>query len=362
MIPTVRISELIGQFYDAILEPERWAAGMEEFCNLVDAKAASIQTFNPREGSIGLYIQHGCDPAYTQSLMSTYAAMTPTGTSIFLAEIDEPMSVFAFIDESEFRDSRFYREWCVPQGYFDMVGTLFSKQLSEVGALSATRLESQPRFDAEAKELFSLLTPHIRRSIKIAGLLENKVREMEQLAGAIDQLQAAVLIVESSGRILRANGAGEDALAAGGPLRSSSGMLVVSDPALRLAIKTALERSPPQPALLPVAQPGEQQKLLAVMPLSATRRDFALFLKSEEPDIPAIGRHLVSAFQLTPREVGVLMPLLDGLSPTEVAEKLGIEISTVRTHLQKLFAKTGTQSQVELVARVLCSMPPVRLG
>jgi DNA-binding CsgD family transcriptional regulator len=57
-----------------------------------------------------------------------------------------------------------------------------------------------------------------------------------------------------------------------------------------------------------------------------------------------------------------LLPLLEGLSPAEVSERLGIAIATVRTHLHNLFRKTGTDSQVQLVNLILSAMPPVKLS
>jgi DNA-binding CsgD family transcriptional regulator len=354
------LSRLIGHVYDSILEPEGWKLTLAEFCQLIDAKAASIHTFNPMNKSVGLYIEHGTNAEFTPSLMSTYAAMVPTGASMFLADVGEPMGFFDYIDEDEFRESRFYREWCVPQGYYDMLGALISKQANEIGALTAARSESQPRFDAQARELLGLIAPHVRRAVKISGLLENRVREIEQLSSTIDQLGSAVIIVSATGAILRANELGRAVLADGSVLKSVQGALVVADDGVRNVVKAAFESDVLQPAMCAVSSAGGGHKILAIMPLDAGRHEFALFLKTEEPEIPAIGRHLSSAFNLTPREVSVLLPLLEGLSPTEVSERLGIAVATVRTHLHSLFVKTGTSSQVELVSLILTAMPPVK--
>jgi DNA-binding CsgD family transcriptional regulator len=55
-------------------------------------------------------------------------------------------------------------------------------------------------------------------------------------------------------------------------------------------------------------------------------------------------------FGLTAAEARVLALLLDDCRPREIAEELQISITTVRSHLQALFAKTGTRRQSELVA------------
>ncbi|HEU0202427.1 MAG TPA: LuxR C-terminal-related transcriptional regulator [Burkholderiaceae bacterium] len=55
-------------------------------------------------------------------------------------------------------------------------------------------------------------------------------------------------------------------------------------------------------------------------------------------------------FDLTPAERRVFGLLLADRSPREIAGELRIAVTTVRTHLQSLFAKTGTRRQSELVA------------
>lgn len=56
---------------------------------------------------------------------------------------------------------------------------------------------------------------------------------------------------------------------------------------------------------------------------------------------------------LTPAEMGVLTLLLDGKTPAEIAAARGVAISTVRAQLKRLFAKTGTRRQADLVCCAL---------
>ncbi len=53
---------------------------------------------------------------------------------------------------------------------------------------------------------------------------------------------------------------------------------------------------------------------------------------------------------LTDREFEVLEGLLGGVTTGDIAESMGVEISTVRTHVQHLLAKFGAHSRLELVA------------
>jgi len=53
---------------------------------------------------------------------------------------------------------------------------------------------------------------------------------------------------------------------------------------------------------------------------------------------------------LTPRERHVLGLLVDGMNTNEIVTQLGVSQSTVRTHVQNIFAKLGVHSRLQAVA------------
>ena len=62
---------------------------------------------------------------------------------------------------------------------------------------------------------------------------------------------------------------------------------------------------------------------------------------------------MAKTFKLTPSELRVLLAIVQVGGVPETAEALGIAEATVRTHLHRLFAKTGTRRQAELVKLVV---------
>jgi len=58
---------------------------------------------------------------------------------------------------------------------------------------------------------------------------------------------------------------------------------------------------------------------------------------------------IVSAFRLTPSELRVLMAIVELGGVPDIAAKLGIAETTVKTHLGRLFDKTGAGRQADLV-------------
>jgi DNA-binding CsgD family transcriptional regulator len=65
---------------------------------------------------------------------------------------------------------------------------------------------------------------------------------------------------------------------------------------------------------------------------------------------------------LTGGELRVLLALAEGQSGKEAAVALGIGEATLRSHLQRIFAKTGATRQAELLQLFRNAAPPVREG
>src|SRR5262249_12912987 len=78
----------------------------------------------------------------------------------------------------------------------------------------------------------------------------------------------------------------------------------------------------------------------------------AVFVHKAALDTPSPQEVIGKLYKLTPTELRVLFAVVQVGGVPEVAEALGIAESTVRTHLQQLFAKTGTKRQADLVKLV----------
>ncbi len=59
-------------------------------------------------------------------------------------------------------------------------------------------------------------------------------------------------------------------------------------------------------------------------------------------------RQLRDAWNLSPKEIGVTLHLIDGGTVTSCADTMGVAESTIRTHLKSVFAKTGRNRQSQL--------------
>jgi len=108
---------------------------------------------------------------------------------------------------------------------------------------------------------------------------------------------------------------------------------------------------------------GKQSYLLHVVPLEPSAADCGrgplaavlIFDPAREPMLPEqVVREL---YGLTRAEAAVAGLVLRGEGIQSICDRLSLSTSTVRTHLQAIFVKTGTHRQAELV-KLLSMLSP----
>jgi DNA-binding CsgD family transcriptional regulator len=105
---------------------------------------------------------------------------------------------------------------------------------------------------------------------------------------------------------------------------------------------------------MPLPEPGSAS-LLALLPARA-----AIFAVDPETAPRGSIEVLADTYRLTVAERQVLERLAAGESPAGISKALCIGMPTVRTHLHRIFDKTGTRRQSELLVLLLGFTPPVQ--
>lgn len=183
------------------------------------------------------------------------------------------------------------------------------------------------------------------------------------LALVLDELAHGVLVTTVEGRLLHANHAARHELARQRAVFARDDVLYPCDPASARALSDALARAGEgKRSLVELAAPEGGGLTLAVLPLKAEAPGSAprvalLFARA------SICESLMLCFfarshGLTATEEHVLGILCHGFSAPEVARQLDVAVSTVRSHVRSLCAKTRSNGVRELVNRVAV-LPPV---
>jgi DNA-binding CsgD family transcriptional regulator len=376
MDEAARLSAVIGNLYDAALDPALWSVVLAEARDFVGGSAAAI--FAKDAAATKLTVFHhdgGVEPAYMQSYHERYLALDPSNTAHFFATVESPISTPDYIDYDEFRQTRFYREWAEPQGLVDFLTVALEKSMTTAALFGIFRTTSDGIADAEAKHRMRLIAPHVRRAVLIGKAIDLKTAQTASLADALDGLSAAMFLVQANGRIVHANAAAQTMVAASGFLHAAGDRLVVRDVKMHHALMDVLAAAGSgdgavgaRGVALPLATREGSAYLAHVLPLTSGARKkagnaysaaAAVFVRKAELELPSTPEIIASHYRLTPSELRVLLAVIEVGGVPEVAEALGIADTTVKTHLGNVYGKTGTSRQADLVKLVAGFQSPL---
>jgi DNA-binding CsgD family transcriptional regulator len=114
----------------------------------------------------------------------------------------------------------------------------------------------------------------------------------------------------------------------------------------------------PEASTLMISRPSRRRAYrLFVAPMRRTRSWFQpetngaiIFIRDPESTRPLADRaYLRDLYGLTPTETDLAIELMRGGRLTAAAETLGIATSTAKSHLKRIFEKTGAHRQADLV-------------
>src|ERR1700688_1489491 len=229
--------QLIVGIYDSALNSDLWDVGLPRICAFVGGSGGGLFAHHSSRKTASIYYQFGTDPGYRQLYLEKYMTMDPMFGTYFVLDIGEVFSSSTIMPHPEFLQSRFYREWVQPQGWYDNICVYLDRSSEGHAAFALFRHEREGVADEPSRERMRLLVPHLRRAVLIGNLVEFQTTQAATFADALDGLSASVLFVDSNGRIVHANAAGRAMIADADILRASLGRLVASDPDVNLALR-----------------------------------------------------------------------------------------------------------------------------
>jgi DNA-binding CsgD family transcriptional regulator len=244
--------------------------------------------------------------------------------------------LFPEVDWALFQRGTAYNEFYRPHGVEDLLGVNLSDEpygSPGTSGVLLTRCEREPRFDTELVNHVDRLRPGLlsaaRRIERVA-----KVRRREAaLEAAVERLsQRPTVIVDRVGHVLFMSREAE-LLLKGAEARASFA---------ELAARALFEPGEETSFLLDGRQGSLRVEAHALRSPGLQPIAIATIqpLRSETP---------VQRWRLTRTETQVLGLLAEGLSNREIAGQLFVSLDTVKTHVSRVLAKSGTRSRAQLL-------------
>jgi DNA-binding CsgD family transcriptional regulator/PAS domain-containing protein len=373
-LQTDTFSSVVSDIYDCALNPSGWNATLTRVASLMNAAYATISLADLPHVNPVMAAHSPWDPEMLRILNEDFGAEGVPGLrDVIFGDLDVPQSTLNQMGEDEFQESRFYREWVQPQSLRDACVIKFAQTGNRLGVLGVITHANRDVVSADERRFMGLISPHVRRAALIGDLLNQERLTAHLYKQTLAALDAPVVLTDRTGKLLFANPKAEQVLSAGLWLKSVRGIVSGGNPMSARILADAIARAADGELALggrgigiPLSQRGTAPVAAYILPLTrgTSRGSYeeaavAIFIASGAGASLPPEALLVTLFDLTPTEARVMTSIGTGRSRLHASEDLAMSENTMKTHLTRIFAKTETSSQSELMRLVHSVIPPV---
>ncbi len=360
---------LLNRLYGAAEDPSALPDALARLSDLCRLENAAFVVNDPALG-LARVVSPRADPEVIADYDRTWWRYDPTVAATSGRPVGEITSLETTGREL-FLNSRFHNEYWRHSGLG--AERLASNLATGDGAFAAIVVQTGTRrdeIDSHAHRMFAAVVPHAVRATAIMRRLQ--ALELARKAGEETARHGASLAlpVDAALRPIVADDATEAALSALPGIRLAHGRLTLDDAAETARLQRLVAgcaagtggKGAPRGGTMTIgaAEPGTGLMLEALPwrgadhPAALLARPVALLLITDRAARKAARLALMQErFGLTGAEARLCAELLAGGNRREVAARLGISDATARTHLSRIFQKTGVNRQSELISRLL---------
>lgn len=367
--------EIVGEIYEAALQPELWPKVLERIATLLNGAVTVLMAHDSGNSALTIGSAVRFDEAYRREYNEHFSSRNIW--AIRGKQFIRPGVVYTSemaCEKEELERSEYYQDFLRRLGISYALGGSFTSNSGDLSMLSTTGLTRRGPFGPAEMEIFQLLLPHFRRAIQMHSRIAVLEEERNHALGALDRLPCGCILIASCGKTVHVNAAGAKILQAGDGLKVIKEALVATNRQESERLQSILVRVVQTGLRLSLA-PGESIAIsrssmktpysVLVVPITSPewkmgrqRVAAAVFVTDPEAAPPDTEGALREWFGLTKAEARLAQALLHGGGLKQAADLAGISSNTAKTHLQRIFQKTNTRSQSELV-RLIVSTPSV---
>lgn len=356
---------LIANIYEASMFPSMWPQVLEEFGQTI-ATPRSVLLIRRSDAWVGSALSQPMEVPTLQYLASGIPARSKT--TDWLIACDHPGFLRGedVATRAEWEQDPFHAEWAREWGFNYAIATAIRPPNGDTLVFHLQRKDGEPAFSRRDVSILDSFRPHLAR----AGLLAARWR-LQQLRAAAEALAMVGLpaaILDLRGRVLTANSLIQTMKSQVNWLIRDRLALVDrrANELLHRAVTGLIDPSQPVRSFPACSAEGETV-VVHLMPTPGKARDLfdgglGLLVLTPVTRAAAPDATLIRAlFDLSPAEARVAREIANGDTVDQIATRAAVSISTVRTQIKAVLAKTGMSRQAQ-VAALFAGLPqiPVR--
>lgn len=341
---------------------------LELLAELTRSDKAFAANFNLDERRGAICASFNVEPNFVETYGELYASQNPwlARAPYFQAE-GLVWRGAEIVDPARLNETEFYKLFLYGQAIGPTAHLVIRVRGPDVYHVMLTRRTGADDYDAAAIEICRLYTAHARQAFDIsdAGTMRRFVQD--GVDAAFDELAAGVAIVEPPATILHMNATfATFVLGASAAGKSAPGAVPKFSRLSKPFVETRLPRqlaealvARPVPSFCNIesgADDDARPTSVGIRPIRLTatagggsRSGFILIARTAASPFELDEAPLRAAYTLTAAEARVCAGLISGDNVHVLSQRLGISPQTARTHLKRIYDKTGTTRQAELL-------------
>jgi DNA-binding CsgD family transcriptional regulator len=360
------MNDLTDLIYEAAFVPERWNAVLQKASDLSASASAQVFFFSEASSPRGTTLEN-LRPLFDEFIKGDMWKFSDGVQKMCAVQPASFVRVDDFMTPEEIeRDPAriMLREFgigahlcsAIPMPTGELATFVFQKWMKD-GHYARDEVD---RLDA--------LRPHLARASLVAGRL--RMERAEATTSTLDLMGLPAAVLSSGGRVMAANQRLERMDTVFLPV-AHGGLAIADRDANRLLQDAVLgNASVANVSSIPVpAIGGGAAFVVHLLPLRRAAHDIfagADILLLATPITPSTlvpSASLLNAlFDFTPSEARLAADLASGLTLAQSAAKRGVTTKTARTYLERIFHKTGTHQQSQVVAMIKTVHPITALA
>lgn len=269
--------------------------------------------------------------------------------------------------EQALAKTEFYNDFARHFGLFRPMGARLQLGASTVATVALEQAYTRRLFEEHDKTKLKRLIPFLKGALQLRQ--RQRRPRLDVRSAALSALAFGAVICAADGRIVFANTAAEELSNAGagvvlGDRRRGVGAYVPGESRTLRSLICDAANSGPGGSIRLTGADGIAALLALVTPLPANlggdQPGFALVaLRSKRSSAAFKEKTLTALFRLSPAQAAIAFAIYSGRNLEDIATERAVSVTTVRTHLQEIFVRTGTDNQRSLI-RLLALIPQVR--
>jgi DNA-binding CsgD family transcriptional regulator len=370
----------LAPLHEAPLDPGAWNRALVALRSAIPCEQGALVERTGDAGHPSLGLVAGTDPRFVAEYEREFHRIDPFASEAVVARLHQmgraALSAEVVLD-TELQGSAYYHLFLSKFGdLFHGVGGALS--LGDQASAQIWLLRPRGRaFEEGDRARMDVFFAHARVALRQRRGLMQIERERNAALAWMDCWNDATFVLDARGGIVIANLMAEKLLHAGDLFTVRQGRLVPGRygdadwlaPALRDVIAAA--RSHDGHATRCLALPvlpdhGALHAVLTCLPCTADRGlppqpQVALILRDLQQAVPRFSiEQLHDLFGFTAAEARVANALLSGESVEDIAQRSLVRCDTVRAHVKRMLAKTGSRRQSDLQKLLVKALPNLR--